>query len=226
MAEFVIQAQVNIPPVSGLPEDVYVNTWTGLLQATDALAAATAWGSIVRPFYTDTFSLGSLGLWLSPQVSRATNALQIPLRQVDLPSGTLGVVLTTFVGTIAAGQDESGALPSECAVVSSFHGELLSVPEHQGATNPRARRRGRIYVGPLNTFALTNDANGKPTVSGALVTTIVEAQESVSDSNAHVVWSRVEQDTHQVIGGWVDNEFDTQRRRGNEANARTTWVVS
>jgi hypothetical protein len=37
------------------------------------------------------------------------------------------------------------------------------------------------------------------------------------------VWSRKNANTKLVTGGFVDNAFDTQRRRGEKASGRQTW---
>ena len=38
-----------------------------------------------------------------------------------------------------------------------------------------------------------------------------------------VLWSRANNAMFNVVGGWVDNAFDTIRKRGNAPTARTTW---
>ena len=37
--------------------------------------------------------------------------------------------------------------------------------------------------------------------------------------------SRVAANTHVVTNGWVDNAFDTQRRRGEEADQRLLFPI-
>jgi hypothetical protein len=37
------------------------------------------------------------------------------------------------------------------------------------------------------------------------------------------VWSRVNHAMYEVTGGFIDNEFDTQRRRGEVSTARSTF---
>jgi hypothetical protein len=39
------------------------------------------------------------------------------------------------------------------------------------------------------------------------------------------VWSEANQTASPVRDGWVDDAWDTQRRRGLDSSARTTFVV-
>jgi hypothetical protein len=39
------------------------------------------------------------------------------------------------------------------------------------------------------------------------------------------VWSPSNGDAVPVTDGWVDNAWDTQRRRGIDRTARSTWTV-
>lgn len=118
----------------------------------------------------------------------------------------------------------AGALPSEVAVCLSFHGPLTGVFEEFGATRPRARRRGRVYLGPLD--AAVMDSNGYVSAQARLdIAAAADAlmdQPSISDT-PWVVYSRAEGSWYPVVGGHVDNAFDIQRRRGLKSTARTTF---
>lgn len=110
-------------------------------------------------------------------------------------------------------------LPSEVAMVASFQG-----PKQSGI--PQARRRGRNYIGPLRTSLVSA---GRP--SSTAITNLAAAFEGFGDDIAAltatdwVVWSGVSQTAVEVTDGWVDNAFDTQRRRGVQTTARTSWVL-
>lgn len=112
----------------------------------------------------------------------------------------------------------SGAgLPREVALAASFQGS-------RAAGYPQARRRGRIFIGPLLSGV---NSNGRP--STAAKDALVAACETLHDA-LHVspneywaVWSTVDQDAVEVQNGWVDDAFDTQRRRGVEVTTRTVW---
>lgn len=110
-------------------------------------------------------------------------------------------------------------LPAEVALVMSYRAAYVS-----GV--PQARRRGRIYFGPLDTACLHTD--GRPTVTcidklqnfgNALL-----AASTASTQWDWVVHSKVAGSSHNVVGGWVDNAFDTQRRRGVAVTTRELWT--
>lgn len=137
------------------------------------------------------------------------------------------VVTTTIPFDGAA--DPTG-LPNEVAVALSFHGNLTTVPEFQGATRPRARRRGRIFFGPLSISAQQHVAPFalQPRPASALKQLLLEhADLLMNQANAAllpwVVWSRAGQSVVSVEGGWVDNAFDTQRRRGVAPTSRNVF---
>lgn len=108
-------------------------------------------------------------------------------------------------------------LPRECAIVLSFQGS-------RAAGFPQARRRGRIYIGPV--LANTN-VSGRP--SSTTTQDIADAAEAlrtallVDPQHYWAVWSTVDQEAVQIENGWVDNAFDTQRRRGVATTSRVIW---
>jgi hypothetical protein len=110
-------------------------------------------------------------------------------------------------------------LPPEVAICVSFQGTRLS-----GV--PQARRRGRVYIPFLQETA--NDSTGRP--ASALITSLATAAGALltaSDSAATwawEIWSAAGPGFTTVTDGWVDNEWDTQRRRGRVATSRTTFT--
>ena len=118
------------------------------------------------------------------------------------------------------------ALPTEVALVASFHCPFVS-------GQPAARRRNRIYLGGL---ATTTTQNGRP--SPAVRASLLGAMEDLnaaaraSLSWTWRIWSPTSVQAGQdletsawiVNAGWVDNAWDTQRRRGVDASVRETWA--
>lgn len=113
-------------------------------------------------------------------------------------------------------------LPSEVALCLSFRG-----PYESG--EPKARRRGRIYVGPLAATTSTSAPNGARPASGvpAFFSDAVEALQAAitPEGVVHCVWSRADETFYPVVEYWVDNAFDTQRRRGIAPTERTVLPI-
>jgi hypothetical protein len=95
------------------------------------------------------------------------------------------------------------------------------------------RRRGRIFLGPLADTAV-DSSTGR--LSGTTVSAVATAADTlVTASAASSLWAWVvyspttdvtgtgETGMYEVIGGWVDDNPDIQRRRSSTGGARTTW---
>jgi hypothetical protein len=85
-----------------------------------------------------------------------------------------------------------------------------------------------VYIGPLHNSAVVIDP---PVVKpdGSLLNTLRYAGRDLRASvnpaagmPAWSVYSRLSNEMHAVTEVWVDNEFDTQRRRGRRATTRVT----
>jgi hypothetical protein len=123
----------------------------------------------------------------------------------------------------------SQALPSEVALVLSFQATRVS-------GDPQARRRGRIYIGPLNQSAVATDSAGDARPASAFITAMTQVGSLLANdvALADLPWAVFSPTAlaagegdlawASVVDGWVDNAFDTQRRRGASATARTTWT--
>lgn len=109
-------------------------------------------------------------------------------------------------------------MPEEVSLVLSFERPRVS-----GV--PQSRRRNRVYLGPFAESA--NDVNARP-ASQLRITMARAARDMLDASNASVRWTwEVFSPTYEehgpVRGGWVDNAWDTQRRRGQASTERTLW---
>lgn len=114
--------------------------------------------------------------------------------------------------------DNTNTLPAEVALVLSFQAVRVS-------GSPQARRRGRVYLPFLKSSQ--NGLDGRP--SGTLVAALASAGDVlVTSSKASVTWkwtvySPTDNVSRPVTDGWVDNEWDTQRRRGRVRTSRTLF---
>lgn len=196
---------VQLAIASGIPEDRPVNTLhfdcaVAATGATAILADLPGWFSECAPIYANTVS---------------QNGHRVKMYDMADPTPRAPIVDTTF--NLTSGP--SGApLPSEVAICLSFQGVRLS-------GQSQARRRGRIYIGPLDTS--TVDADGRPggVAIGAVADMgdLILADSVASGDYAWAVYSVTDDSLVQVLNGWVDNAFDIQRRRGLAPTSRTTF---
>lgn len=210
--------QVTLPYVTGLPGDVSVNTFWTTGGTNPEAQAATAAAAIVNFYVAPQSNDESVSEFLSAYLDRGDNLCSV--RSYDMtdpeprsPRHELSFTLNTATNT--------ASLPFEVALCLTFQGEPVSGINQQ-------RRRGRIYLGPLWDGASSAEANSPPAPTAVFMTTVALAAEqlsaALSDPAAQwVVHSRTSSNNAPVIGGWIDNEFDTQRRRQVRATSRTVW---
>lgn len=110
------------------------------------------------------------------------------------------------------GPTASPCLPDEVAACLSYSAGSVS-----GIKN--ARRRGRIYLGPLNTDAMLSTTSQSPRPTAAFQNSVMGAFSEFSTGVKSLGMSWVQ---YSPTGGlvtdvtqfWIDDAFDTQRRRG------------
>ena len=224
-----VLARVIMESSTGLPQDRYVNDFA--FQATGAPTSTDITNiiSVINDFYrADPGGLSiSLGEFISGAVNRAaTHTIAL----YHIVAGDLGSPFweEPWLGPIAP--PANTALPTEVAGVLSFHADLTGVMEESGSTRPKARRRGRLYLGPLTYECLIGTVPPYRLYSGVggFLDTARRAAVDLMDAaeTADVpwcVWSRADATLRPVVGGWTDDAPDTQRRRGAAANARVVW---
>lgn len=152
-----------------------------------------------------------LGWWINSTIKRAAR-LQIYDLSDPLPRAPIAEREITI-----GGPGGGNKLPAEVALTCSFQGDRLS-------GESQSRRRGRIFLGPLNVTGTDM------TIPGSTMIESINMQfnELCDAAAASVMWEWVVYsptgDTTAVVkNGWVDNAWDTQRRRGPRATTRTSW---
>lgn len=213
---------------NGLVDDQFVNDFAFRQALEQTPAEMLALVSRVNSFYNGTGEeLNIVSHYISTSVNRAAT------HRMDLyriAAGGLGspILSVPWLGPgapIAAAEN----LPNEVAAVVSFHADLTGVLEESGATRPKARRRGRLYVGPLGDNALSGDIPNplfSDTFLGTLrhgITDVAAGNDVAGQGGAFSVWSREDQELRRVIGGWTDNAPDTLRKRGQASTARVVF---
>jgi hypothetical protein len=201
------KVQVVFFSTSNLPEDVFINNW--YFRNDDPLGNPNqAIKNVLDTFYTQPAANGVLvGAQFSTLVKaafeyRIYDLGQPPPRQRMVVAGA---PLPPRSGT---------AYPAEVALVGSFYA---------GVNQPR--KRGRHYLGPLS--AGLSDGGADPRPAENIRVGIADRYRNVANTSQNVTWVQVSQVAgvaSVVTNGWVDNAFDTQRRRGVKTSARSIWA--
>jgi hypothetical protein len=210
----IILAQAVLHTTDGLPENYVTNTFHFSGPAT--VPVAEDLGAAIEDFYDGETGLGnSIGEYLSASIVRTTEVHEV--RFYNVTSGVGGTPFHTHTFGIVESPLAVYRLPSEVAVCLSYEATPV-------AGGIQARRRGRVYIGPLCSDALDG---GTSRPSSSLQTDLLAAAQRLHDAALlaeapWVVYSRVDEEAVQIDRGWVDNACDTQRRRGLDATARLT----
>jgi hypothetical protein len=224
----VYQAVVRLPAKSGVPKDAVQNSFC--FRTADNLSAnRNAVATLLDAFYRTlpATAVKKVGEYLSDTISRtAIPTVVFYDITAHLSGSSHGSPVDTipFAGVLPAAS--GSALPSECSVCLSFQHVYGSDVEFAPGARPRARDRGRIYLGPLLQLAMDQDVTTRrPKVTATCMLDIGKAASVLSGSAdpTWCVWSRTNATALSVDQGWVDDAFDTQRRRGEAAAVRSAW---
>lgn len=209
-----------------------------------------AYDEVLANFYNNVTATGTaLGSWIADGVDRAATH---EIKFYDITGRTLGALnakgnvvppphgspIHTGNFTLVAPNNAAG-LPSEVCSVLTLRGrgallspvELADDSDEGTAINrPRQRHTGRISLGPLTLAALaTEGTDNQVRPATAFIDCALAAAEGLSDDlaglpepTAWCVWSRKDGVLREVVQAEMDNAFDTQRRRGAQATARST----
>lgn len=221
MADKLMRAQVTLALSAGLPEDYPTNTF--YFDGDDGAGNTDAtYHSAIQTLLT-TFYQQIDGQCLGAQVVGPAHVklydMRDPLPRV--PEYEFDISLTPNV---------TDCLPSEVALCLSFQAE-------QQSGQSQRRRRGRVFIGPVPANRVSI-VNGQSRPDSTIITTLANEAAAMENGTALVTgsmkWavyspttdltSTVDDAFNDVTDGWVDNAWDTQRRRGPKATTRTLWT--
>lgn len=215
----IYRVNVVLPYTTNLPRDIAMNAWH-IQTLDDSVPSWEAVAACFESFYNDQYGTYGVRSFLGTIISRAAGACRIDGYEV----GQTGppVYSTNFT---LGGATGTAVLPLELALCCSL---VANAP----GSVPRARRRGRVYIGPLAAGAISTAAP-KAVPTGDFIDTLVGAAEALVDDlidivgNQHrlSIYSTVDETAYLVTGGWVDNEWDIQRRREVAPTDREVWGV-
>lgn len=223
----IIHSTVTLEHKSLLPRDRVTNTFTFRGPSPLDFAMLVPIQAALENFYNTpgpgaTISIGTL---ISGCMSRTIKPI---IRHYDVTAHLAGDPAGSPISEseFSAVLDTNGVSdnePSEIAIALSFAADFGVDVEFAPGARPRARDRGRVYVGPITSQAKDFTAVQAPIVSPSGLTTVSKAGRAlIDDPNTEwVVWSRTAAAVKPVTSCWVDNAFDVVRRRGEAATART-----
>lgn len=231
MADQIIRAQVTLHLDGGLPETDTVNTFVfdvDELQAGTPEAAAILVQPHLQAFYS------AIDGFYPDQLNPVADVRYYDLRDAK----PRAPVLVDTIDLVLAGALDS--LPTEVALCLSYEGERESGVD-------MTHRRGRIYIGPLSAAFMEVTTSG-PRVAAANCQALADAGHDLIGPAAGIQWAIYSPTLHEgrpataggptrppkpaiephslddsvndIVKVWVDDAFDTQRRRGRKAVVR------
>jgi len=212
------RVQARLINDNALPADQAMNVWHFLTPG-DVSASTADIADLLETFYED------VGAYLSSGLSGT-----IECRFFDLEDAPPRVPVDTI--NIAMTPGGSLQLPHEVALCLSFEGPPIS-------GTPQARRRGRLFIGPLDgDVAVTGTGDARPNSTALLAITAAAEALMTQVTYSGVVWSVFSPTSAgpepwtagdllagfvTITNGWMDNAFDTMRSRGLAATSRTIF---
>lgn len=194
-----------------LPEDSIVNTWWFEGGGGDPENVY----DMLYDFYNVVPTGGTLGIGGYMSDDHFTGQVTIKGYNMATPEPRAPMFEQQFEMPVLSTAE---SLPGEVALVLSYHAQPVS-------GTPMARLRGRVYLGP---FAENTNTQGRP-ISALRLDIARSARDMLQASNASTSWewrqnSPTRVASSIVVGGWVDDSWDSQRRRGWQSTTRTTWT--
>lgn len=208
------RAQVIIPHGNGIPADAMTNTLHFIDFVPQPLADLA---DDVTPIIEDLYEAIYVGSGVSASYYAWTNT-RVKWYDLAQPTPRVPYELPMPINV----SPTATTIPAEVAAVASFQAN-----REPGV--PQARRRGRIYLGGLNSvWMVASSAGAAPRLDPGMLTRCATAFEAFRDAVAltsarWAVWSPTDQAASLVTNGWMENDPDTQRRRGAKASIRTSW---
>lgn len=214
----ILRLQHSFQGLSGLPEDQFVNTFH-FVPATLASVVLADLALAVKGFYsqaplTETQSI-------TDYMAGTSDAEGARIKIYDMADAKPRVPLYDETYNPTSSGQGTINLPNELACCLSF-----SAPPIAGIPPPQLR--GRIYLGPFCSAALTGGGLGvESTVDLGLRNIIVKSAVELGNSADGVgapwaVYSPTRGAAAELSRFWADDAWDIQRRRGIKPSERVT----
>lgn len=199
------RCQVSLDTSSHQSEDRITNTWHFGANGTIDLADVVA---NVNLFYNTIDHLFSKDVMDSGHTLKFYDLAQAEPRVPVLVDTSLALVVDGV-------RDPAPRETAMCLSFKSFYQSGI----------PPARRRGRVYLGPFSNLIIGLNARPGDAPLGAIrdAGAALLYASSAANNWQWNIYSRVDHASWPVTAGWVDDEFDTQRRRGLRATKKVTF---
>lgn len=221
----IFHCTVELAHKNGLPEDSVVNTFNFITLDT-TVATADVITANLNDFYNADIpgaGTGSLATYLANSLSRTFPPL-VRFYEPRFDGGPMGSpVYTRNLSNLTAATPGGSSLPAEVALCLSYHSNYGFAQEELGNTRPRARLRGRVFLGPWLQGVSQEGTNGITHPTTNIINVILDAGKALMAMTPiqWAVWSRVDNLATEVTQCSVDDAFDTQRRRGQRPISKT-----
>lgn len=202
-----------LPYKSNLPEDVSENTWAFRSTGDPGADLPVIGAALIDFFNTDHAATTTppICTFMSQWIQR--DACQVRIAPVDTATAK-ETAAPIFVPWTLGATTNTLHLPLEVAVCNSVRSGGSTV-------------KGRQYVGPLNGSALGGTAGSvAPRVASQFQVQLAASSETLRGLPSTIewcIWSRKNSALFEVTSGYIDDAFDTQRRRGNDPTSRLVW---
>lgn len=214
----IYRAQVILPFFSGIPEDVIVNQFHFDATPDDLALVASEIYPALEDFYQTAY-----GTVATNRVNYVDWA-RVYCKVFNLSDPTPRIPYVSPFFVFSAGTNAS-TIPTEVAAVLSFNAEAESGVRFQRLYN-------RIYLGAMAPgFMTASAADEFPRLSSAFVGQVVTAAQNLlaAGEASGAEWAQVSDATgtliaRPIVGGWMDNSPDTQRRRSVLPTLRNSWL--
>lgn len=239
MTDLLVVAE--LPNENGRPDDTVVNTFAFHTNTAPAEAVYVDVSGAVQSFYLEVppgLTAGNnVAKFISSTIERGVDACRTKVYDI---TGKLGINPATGKlwahgspvhedGFTMPAPSDTSSLPAQIAMCLTLRArdyalQPVELPSGGGPTEtirPRARRTGRLYVGPLSPAAVMSHASGEPSRPDPGFRDVVcRAGENLADialTNGDTalwcVWSRTAANMHAVTEVQADDSWDVIRSR-------------
>lgn len=218
---------LSFPPIVANTLDPSSNSWVFAVSPGDTTPDTGLMVDAAVSFYNavGTGMTNTISAYLAASVSRAANACTAKVYDISthLNGGPKGSPVYVRNFTLASAALSTSGLPAGACSTLSFKGAYGTDVEFGTGARPRARDRGRLYIGPLCTSAVDTEttSNRVKLTTAYMANLALSAEHNILNGTngtaGHLfnwnVWSRKNAALKVVTDGWIDDRPDYQRRR-------------